>query len=152
MLQNNDINAELGFAASEDAALDALFEKAEKEIISSQKNLIGNCANFLTKLCRNFGLMQKVIALISLSLSHSFRSLFLAPTLMMSCKNIIISFCYHMVAFPDNACLVVEISNYVVKEKYKFQISSELWSDIEEEIIDQSSSMFPFRLNNLTVQ
>ena len=86
MLQNNDINAELGFAASEDAVLDALFEKAEKEIISSEKNLIGNCANFLTKLCRNFGLMQKVIALISLSLSQSFGSLFLALELMMSCK------------------------------------------------------------------
>lgn len=64
MLQDNDINAELGFTASEDAALDALFEKAEKEIISggsNEKNLIGVCATFLSKLCRNFGLMQKVI-------------------------------------------------------------------------------------------
>ncbi|XP_020961061.1 condensin complex subunit 1 [Arachis ipaensis] len=60
--KDNDINAELGFTASEDAALDALFEKAEKEIISggsNEKNLIGVCATFLSKLCRNFGLMQK---------------------------------------------------------------------------------------------
>ncbi|TKY53425.1 Condensin complex subunit 1 [Spatholobus suberectus] len=60
--KDNDINAELGFAASEDAALDALFEKAEKEIVSggsNEKNLIGVCATFLSKLCRNFGLMQK---------------------------------------------------------------------------------------------
>lgn len=67
LLQVNDINAELGFAASEDAALDALFEKAEKEIVSggsNEKNLIGVCATFLSKLCRNFALMQKVIALI----------------------------------------------------------------------------------------
>lgn len=65
-MQDNDINAELGFTASEDAALDALFEKAEKEIISggsNEKNLIGACATFLSKLCRNFGLMQKVIHL-----------------------------------------------------------------------------------------
>ncbi|XP_061360849.1 condensin-1 complex subunit CAP-D2 [Gastrolobium bilobum] len=60
--KDNDINAELGFAASEDAALDALFEKAEKEIISggsNVKNLVGICATFLSKLCRNFGLMLK---------------------------------------------------------------------------------------------
>ncbi|CAL0299316.1 unnamed protein product [Lupinus luteus] len=60
--KDSDINAELGFAASEDAALDALFEKAEKEIVSggsNEKNLIGTCATFLSKLCRNFGLMQK---------------------------------------------------------------------------------------------
>ncbi|MED6172299.1 Condensin-1 complex subunit CAP-D2 [Stylosanthes scabra] len=60
--KDNDINAELGFAASEDAALDSLFEKAEKEIISggsNEKHLIGVCATFLSKLCRNFGLMQK---------------------------------------------------------------------------------------------
>ncbi|KAG5051918.1 hypothetical protein JHK87_004116 [Glycine soja] len=59
---DNDINAELGFAASEDAALDALFEKAEKEIVSggsNEKNLIGICATFLSKLCKNLGLMQK---------------------------------------------------------------------------------------------
>jgi condensin complex subunit 1 len=68
VLQDNDINAELGFAASEDAALDAMFEKAEKEIVSggsNEKNLVGICATFLSKLCRNFGLLQKVIALIS---------------------------------------------------------------------------------------
>ncbi|KAL2325982.1 hypothetical protein Fmac_025040 [Flemingia macrophylla] len=60
--KDNDINAELGFAASEDAAFDALFEKAEKEIVSggsNEKYLIGVCAIFMSKLCRNFGLMQK---------------------------------------------------------------------------------------------
>ncbi|KAE9612486.1 putative condensin subunit 1/Condensin-2 complex subunit D3 [Lupinus albus] len=62
-IRDNDINAELGFAASEDAALDALFEKAEKEIVSggsNDKNLIGICATFVSKLCRNFRLMQKI--------------------------------------------------------------------------------------------
>uniref|UniRef100_A0A2N9FEF9 Condensin-1 complex subunit CAP-D2 n=1 Tax=Fagus sylvatica TaxID=28930 RepID=A0A2N9FEF9_FAGSY len=61
-VKDNNINAELGLAASEDAILDMLFDKAEKEIISgssSEKNLIGDCASFLSKLCRNFGLMQK---------------------------------------------------------------------------------------------
>jgi len=81
-LQDNDINAELGFAASEDAALDALFEKAEKEIVSggsNEKNLIGICATFLSKLCKNLGLMQKVISSISfkkLSCLAFFYSLF----------------------------------------------------------------------------
>ncbi|XP_024968002.1 condensin complex subunit 1 [Cynara cardunculus var. scolymus] len=59
--QKDDINAELGVAASEDAVLDILSERAEKEIVSgaSEKNLIGHCAPFLSKLCRNFSLMQK---------------------------------------------------------------------------------------------
>lgn len=64
MMQENGINAELGLAASEDAVLDTLSEKAEKEIVgggSTEKNLIGHCAPFLSKLCRNFSLMQKVI-------------------------------------------------------------------------------------------
>lgn len=63
VLQDTSINAELGLAASEDAKLDTLSEKAEKEIISggsSQKNLIGHCASFLSKFCRNFSLMNKV--------------------------------------------------------------------------------------------
>ncbi|OMO50664.1 Armadillo-like helical [Corchorus olitorius] len=62
MLKDNSINAELGLAASEDAVIDALAEKTEKEIVSggsSEKNLIGECAPFLSKLCRNFSLMQK---------------------------------------------------------------------------------------------
>ncbi|KAI4348619.1 hypothetical protein L6164_009323 [Bauhinia variegata] len=62
MQKDNSINAELGLAASADAVFDELFEKAEKEIISggsSEKYLIGICATFLTKLCRNFVLMQK---------------------------------------------------------------------------------------------
>ncbi|XP_030925777.1 condensin complex subunit 1 [Quercus lobata] len=61
-LKDNNINAELGLAASADAMLDTLSDKAEKEIISgnsSEKNLIGHCAPFLSKLCRNFSLMQK---------------------------------------------------------------------------------------------
>ncbi|KAL2456135.1 hypothetical protein Adt_46932 [Abeliophyllum distichum] len=60
--KDNGINAELGLAASEDAMLDGLAERAEKEIISggrTEKNLIGHCASFLSKLCRNFSLMQK---------------------------------------------------------------------------------------------
>ncbi|KAJ8760176.1 hypothetical protein K2173_011032 [Erythroxylum novogranatense] len=61
-LKESDINAELGVAASEDAILDTLSERAEKEIVSGgseEKNLIGHCAPFLSKLCRNFSLMQK---------------------------------------------------------------------------------------------
>ncbi|EEF33221.1 condensin, putative [Ricinus communis] len=61
-LQENNINAELGVAASEDAILDALSERAEQEIISSgsnEKNLIGLCVPFLSKLCRNISLMQR---------------------------------------------------------------------------------------------
>lgn len=61
--QDAGINAELGITASEDAVLDILAEAAEKEIVSggsNTKHLIGSCAHFLTKLCRNFGLMQKV--------------------------------------------------------------------------------------------
>ncbi|XP_030515808.1 condensin-1 complex subunit CAP-D2 [Rhodamnia argentea] len=60
--KENGISAELGLAASEDAFLDSLAERAETELISgssSVKNLIGSCASFLSKLCRNFGLMQK---------------------------------------------------------------------------------------------
>ncbi|XP_055808723.1 condensin-1 complex subunit CAP-D2 [Solanum dulcamara] len=60
--KDNGINAELGLAASEDAFLDTLSERAEKEIVSGlscEKNLIGHCAPFLSKLCRNYGLMQK---------------------------------------------------------------------------------------------
>lgn len=67
ILQENGINAELGLAASEDALLDTLSEKAEKEIVcggSTDKNLIGHCSQFLSKLCRNFSLMQKVIPLL----------------------------------------------------------------------------------------
>ncbi|RVW36040.1 Condensin complex subunit 1 [Vitis vinifera] len=62
VVKENGINAELGLAASEDAILDSLSERAEKEIISggsAEKNLIGHCAPFLSKLCRNFSLMQK---------------------------------------------------------------------------------------------
>lgn len=64
-MQENGINAELGLAGSEDAILDTLSERAEKEIVSggsSEKNLIGHCAPFLSKVCRNITLMQKVIS------------------------------------------------------------------------------------------
>ncbi|KAM0947830.1 putative armadillo-like helical, condensin complex subunit 1 [Dioscorea sansibarensis] len=60
--EKQNINAELGLGASEDAAIDALSERAEKEIVSggaNEKNLIGHCATFLPKLCRNFNLLQK---------------------------------------------------------------------------------------------
>ncbi|VVB05952.1 unnamed protein product [Arabis nemorensis] len=60
--ENNSINAELGLAASDDALLDTLAERAEREIVtggSGEKNLIGDCATFLTKLCRKFSLLQK---------------------------------------------------------------------------------------------
>ncbi|KAL9240003.1 hypothetical protein vseg_014269 [Gypsophila vaccaria] len=60
--KDGDINAELGVAASEDAILDSLAERAEKEILSGgshEKNLLGYCAPFLSKICRNFSLMQK---------------------------------------------------------------------------------------------
>ncbi|RRT76886.1 hypothetical protein B296_00019157 [Ensete ventricosum] len=60
------INAELGLGASEDAVIDSLSERAEKEIISGgsvEKNLLGYCAPFLSRLCRNLNLMQKVIRL-----------------------------------------------------------------------------------------
>ncbi|XP_065857315.1 condensin-1 complex subunit CAP-D2 [Euphorbia lathyris] len=59
---DNNINAELGVAASADMILDTLSERAEQEIIcggSTEKNLIGTCAPFMSKLCRNFSLMQK---------------------------------------------------------------------------------------------
>ncbi|CAN4118527.1 unnamed protein product [Withania somnifera] len=60
--KDNGIDAELGLAASEDAFLDTLSERAEKEIVSGgsrERNLIGHCAPFLSKLCRNYSLMQK---------------------------------------------------------------------------------------------
>lgn len=69
-MQDDGINSELGLAASEDAMLDSLAERVEKEIVSggsAGKNLIGHCTPFLSKLCRNFSLMQKVISLISFS-------------------------------------------------------------------------------------
>ncbi|CAL1385865.1 unnamed protein product [Linum trigynum] len=60
--KDDDINAELGVSASEDAIIDSLSDRAEKEIVSggsSDKYLIGICAPFLSKLCRNFNLTQK---------------------------------------------------------------------------------------------
>lgn len=77
--QEDGINAELGLAASEDAVIDSLSEKAEKEIVfgnSGGKNLIGHCAPFLSRLCRNFSLMHKVnVSLIPFI--YMFRSNFL---------------------------------------------------------------------------
>lgn len=77
MLQDNGINAELGLAASEDAFLDTLSERAEKEIVSGgsrERNLIGYCAPFLSKLCRNYSLMQKVIVIPTLSMFLCFQT------------------------------------------------------------------------------
>lgn len=76
-MQDNGINAELGLAASEDALLDTLSERAEKEIVSGgsrEKNLIGHCMPFLSKLCRNYNLMQKVIVTPTLSITLSFQT------------------------------------------------------------------------------
>ncbi|KAJ7519949.1 hypothetical protein O6H91_20G060900 [Diphasiastrum complanatum] len=66
--ENNDscseenIGAELGLAASDEAKLDMLAEKAEKEIMSCGENtkfLIGAIAPIVTKICRNSGLLQQ---------------------------------------------------------------------------------------------
>ncbi|KAL6657434.1 hypothetical protein ACP70R_005214 [Stipagrostis hirtigluma subsp. patula] len=56
------INAELGLGATTDIAIDSLAERAEKEIVcsSSEKNLVGHCGPFLSKLCRNLALLQKL--------------------------------------------------------------------------------------------
>ena len=73
------ITAELGLAASEDAILDTLSERAEKEIISVssvEKNLIGCCAPFLSKLCRNFSFMQKVIGSVGFFIGLSIISFY----------------------------------------------------------------------------
>ncbi|KVI12133.1 hypothetical protein Ccrd_009460 [Cynara cardunculus var. scolymus] len=93
--KEDDINAELGVAASEDAVLDILSERAEKEIVSgaSEKNLIGHCAPFLSKLCRNFSLMQKASGMLALCrlmiidgpLSYSLVYLFLFSLLPLLC-------------------------------------------------------------------
>lgn len=64
LLQESGINAELGLACTDDSVLDILSERAEKEIVSAgsvEKNLIGPCGPFLSKLCRNITLMQKVM-------------------------------------------------------------------------------------------
>lgn len=63
MVQVESIDAELGLAASEDARLDSLLEKAESEIISGESSrtfLIGAMAPIVAKICRNSGLMQQV--------------------------------------------------------------------------------------------
>ncbi|GJN33322.1 hypothetical protein PR202_gb21908 [Eleusine coracana subsp. coracana] len=54
------INAELGLGATVDIAIESLAERAEREIVCcSEKNLIGHCGPFLSKLCRNLTLLQK---------------------------------------------------------------------------------------------
>ncbi|MQL72395.1 hypothetical protein Taro_004763 [Colocasia esculenta] len=61
-LAKDGINAELGLASSEDVMIDGLSEKAEKEILSgccNERNIIGICAPLISKLCRNYNLMQK---------------------------------------------------------------------------------------------
>ncbi|XP_051213914.1 condensin-1 complex subunit CAP-D2 [Lolium perenne] len=55
------INAELGLGATVDIAIESLAEQAEREIVSCscEKNLIGHCGPFISKLCRNPTLLQK---------------------------------------------------------------------------------------------
>uniref|UniRef100_A0ACD5UJF0 Uncharacterized protein n=1 Tax=Avena sativa TaxID=4498 RepID=A0ACD5UJF0_AVESA len=55
------INAELGLGATIDIAVDSLAEQTEREIVSysCEKNLIGHCGPFLSKLCRNLTVLQK---------------------------------------------------------------------------------------------
>lgn len=63
MLQVENIDTELGMAASEDARIDSLLERTAIEIISgdrSQKFLIDDMAPIVAKICRNSGLMQQV--------------------------------------------------------------------------------------------
>jgi condensin complex subunit 1 len=65
MVQVENIDAELGLAASEDARLDSLLERTESEIISGESNekfLIGSKAPIVAKICRNSSLMQQVMA------------------------------------------------------------------------------------------
>ncbi|XP_020273026.1 condensin complex subunit 1 isoform X1 [Asparagus officinalis] len=60
--EGQGINAELGVSISEDVIIDTLSERAEKEIVCghmTDMNIVGHCAPFLSKLCRNFNLMQK---------------------------------------------------------------------------------------------
>lgn len=66
MQQTQGINAELGLSATVDIAIESLAERAEREIVccSAEKNLIGHCGPFLSKLCRNLTLLQKVKSLL----------------------------------------------------------------------------------------
>jgi condensin complex subunit 1 len=60
--KNESINEELGMAASEDARIDVLLEKAESEIVGGETNqqfLIGTMAPIVAKICRNMTLMQQ---------------------------------------------------------------------------------------------
>nr|ATG70746.1 binding [Hesperocyparis bakeri] len=60
--QECNINAELGVSASEDARLDSLAEKAEREIITGRQNqkfVIGICAPIIAKICKDFAMLQK---------------------------------------------------------------------------------------------
>lgn len=60
--KEENISAELGVTASEDARIDALQERAEKDIVSggqSRKFLIGSCAPLVAKVARNFSLLQE---------------------------------------------------------------------------------------------
>ncbi|KAI5084153.1 hypothetical protein GOP47_0000322 [Adiantum capillus-veneris] len=59
--KEENINAELGVAASEDVRIDILHERTEKDILSggqSRKFLIGSCAPLVAKVARNFTLLQ----------------------------------------------------------------------------------------------
>eukprot|EP00250_Pteridium_aquilinum_P008672 c18119_g1_i1 orf=229-4548(+) len=60
--KEENISAELGVAASEDARIDVLQERTEKDIVSggySRKFLISSCAPLVAKVARNFSLLQE---------------------------------------------------------------------------------------------
>jgi hypothetical protein len=79
--QAQGINAELGLGATIDIAIESLAERAEKEIVCiSQKNLIGHCGPFLSKLCGNLTLLQKVSLLSFLFLFNILFPLLSVPT------------------------------------------------------------------------
>ncbi|KAH7430593.1 hypothetical protein KP509_08G005100 [Ceratopteris richardii] len=62
MHKEENISDELGVAASEDARIDILQERAEKDIVSggqSGKYLIGVCAPLVAKVARNVSLLQE---------------------------------------------------------------------------------------------
>lgn len=88
--KQDGISAELGFAVSEDAMIDEFSERAEKEILSfcsKEKNLIGNSAGFLSKLCRNYTLVQKVIVSLIFYLFYHFFLLRLLASLWFHIDN-----------------------------------------------------------------
>jgi len=86
------INAELGIGISEDVIVDSLSERAEKEIVCGgviEKNIIGHCAPFISKLCRNFNLMEKVIGFF-ITWNFLYQCIFLLDYLL-PCRLLVLS-------------------------------------------------------------